>query len=171
MSRKSLLLTSFNTWLPHQQSNSSDDLLQEIAKLTHTFPNVTFFRKLPVNIEIASDLVISKINEISPECIICCGMAEKRQYLSVESNASLVDEVIKTSVDLPELLDWNNNIKISDNAGKFVCEGLYYSVLKYLRDRKLNNPCIFVHVPLLNETNLGEIIADFQELIQRVRRL
>ena len=56
-------------------------------------------------------------------------------------------------------------VKISYDCGKFVCEGVYYSVLEYLHRSQLQIKCIFVHVPILNQENLIDIIADFVLII------
>lgn len=170
---KKILLTSFTTWLPHHTSNSSDDLLNEIyndkaAIGIVTSPSLTFLRRLPVDVELASSYVITKINEITPDAIICCGMAECRDRLSIESNATCEDIVLKTNVDLENLVGGNERIKISHDAGKFVCEGLYHSVLKYIVERRLNIRCVFVHVPILTEKNLAYIVEDFVLLLQRI---
>ena len=160
-----ILLTSFDTWLPHQQSNSSDDLLNEISKLNYTAPFLTFLRLLPVDIELASCAVIAKINELQPNAIICCGMAERRSQLTIESNATCGNTMLKTQVDLQHLVTGSPGIGISDDAGKFVCEGLYYSVLHYINKRKLKTHCIFVHAPILTKENLINIITDFDLII------
>ena len=162
-----MLLTSFQTWLPHQKSNSSDDLLAVIEKLNYQeLFSLFFIRKLPVNIELASDLVISKIQAIQPDVIICCGMAEKREKLTIESNASCQAECLYTSIDLFELTKNLEVTKISYDAGKFVCEGLYYQVLKYIQSQNKNILCIFVHVPLLKNSNLSlHIQRDFDRIL------
>jgi len=161
-----ILLTSFATWLPHQKSNSSDDLLIEIAKLES--PSLTFVRQLPVDVFKASRLVIDKIAELQPDSIICCGMAESRTKLTVESCATCGDVLINTWVDLEKLVAEAAEIEISHDAGKFVCEGLYYEVLKYLQERNLNTHCIFVHVPVLTQDNFPGIVADFHRIIQKM---
>jgi len=161
-----ILLTSFATWLPHQKSNSSDDLLIEIAKLES--PSLTFVRQLPVDVFKASRLVIDKIVELQPDSIICCGMAESRTKLTVESCATCGDVLINTWVDLEKLVAEAAEIEISHDAGKFVCEGLYYEVLKYLQERNLNTHCIFVHVPVLTQDNFPGIVADFHRIIQKM---
>lgn len=165
MSNK-ILLTSFTTWLPHQLSNSSDDLLNEIS--IDTFPSLTFLRLLPVDIELASSCVIAKINELQPDIVICCGMAESRTLLTIESTATCGEMVLTTPVNLLELIT-NLSAIVSDNAGKFVCEGLYYSVLKYIIDYKLNTRCIFVHVPILTKQNIAEIVSDFKVIIHKIK--
>jgi pyroglutamyl-peptidase len=181
---KRLLLTSFDTWLPHQKSNSSDDLLIEVAKLEKIPLDLTFERQLPVNIEQASSRVIQKICQIQPLVVICCGMAESRTKLTVELNAcsmsllhnSSIDSltencketVLQTKVDLKKLVKGGRKIEISYDCGKFVCEGLYYSVLDYIRQSQQELDCIFVHVPILTEENLQVIIDDFLLIIHQL---
>jgi len=148
---KKILLTSFTTWLPHQKSNSSDDLLHQISQLNYKLSSLIFLRSLPVDIEIASRRVITQINQLTPEVVICCGMAERREQLSIESNATNGDIVLKTSVDIEKLVDGIDSIQISHDAGKFVCEGVYYTVLNYIFKSNLNTSCIFVHVPNLHK--------------------
>ncbi|HBB33553.1 MAG TPA: hypothetical protein DDZ80_31480 [Cyanobacteria bacterium UBA8803] len=75
---------------------------------------------------------------------------------------------LKTSVDLETLVADLAVTEISHDAGKFVCEGLYYQVLKYLRDRHLNINCIFVHVPVLTPHNSPHILSDFHLIIQKM---
>lgn len=165
---KKVLLTSFTTWLPHQKSNSSDDLLHEVTK-DDSFPaSLTALRQLPVNIQQASKLVLAQINQLNPDLIISCGMAEKRSILTIESQARKENHLIETWVKLERLTAGLKMTNISHDAGKFVCEGLYYSLLKHLRDRHLQTPCIFVHVPLLSSQNLPDIKADFSEIIHRL---
>jgi pyroglutamyl-peptidase len=168
---KKILLTSFDIWLPHHQSNSSNDLLIEVAQLNSIPYSLTFLNKLPVDVEVASKCVIDKINELQPEHIICCGMAQKRTQLCVESNASCEENVLHTPVNLEELVADATAIEISHDCGKFVCEGLYYSVLNHLREHQLNSNCIFVHVPILNAENLTGIVADFLLIMQRLALL
>lgn len=166
---KNILLTSFTTWLPHQKSNSSDDLLIEIAQI-HWLPHsLTFLRQLPVDIQLASTQVIEQINHIQPDVIICSGMAEKRLQLSIESNATFNEHKLTTNVNLQQLIgEFHNVIEISHDCGKFVCEGLYYSVLDYLYQKQLNIPCIFVHIPLLTPQNLSQIVTYFAIIIKRL---
>ena len=95
-----VLLTSFDIWKPEQKSNSSDDLLALISSQKLTDYYLNFIRKLPVDSKIAPEIVISHIEKFQPDIIICCGMAEKREILTIESQASSGHKVMKTSVDL-----------------------------------------------------------------------
>lgn len=160
-----VLLTSFTTWLPHQTSNSSDDLLHVVSQL---HAEHSYLRQLPVDIDLASKSAIAKIQELQPDTIICCGMAERRSQLTIEAQAIDRDNVLHTSVDLPQLITGIDGIEISYDAGKFVCEGLYYAVLKHLQDSQKLSRCIFVHVPILNADNSPEITTTFLSILHKL---
>lgn len=167
MTRK-VLLTSFQTWLKHQKSNASDDLLDIISnsKIYNKELNSLFFlRQLPVDINLAALQVINAIEVIKPYAIICCGMAESRSTLSLESNASFNEDRIYTSLDLNKLVDCLSNAYVSYDAGKFVCEGLYYQILKYLQKKKYCIPCIFAHIPVLDSHNIDVLHKDLETII------
>ncbi|HIK06742.1 MAG TPA: peptidase C15 [Trichormus sp. M33_DOE_039] len=169
--KKRILLTSFDTWLENQPSNSSDDLLLEVTKLDLLPYDLNFLRLLPVDIELASVRVMAKIQEYQPDYVVCCGMAASRQKLSVELGARCGESFLQTTIDVKELVSGAKATDISDDCGKFVCEGLYYSVLDYLEQNKLTAHCIFVHVPVLNPENLIEILTDFLLIINNLALL
>ncbi len=169
--KKRFLLTSFTTWLPHHNSNASDDLLISCLKIDDPLYDLHFLRLLPVDVDLASRQVIEKINSLQPDVIICCGMAEKRHELSVESNASDKETVLHTTVDLENLVADSQKIEISHDCGKFVCEALYYSVLDFLKQKSAKIYCLFVHVPILTEENHGVIFEDFRLIINRLALL
>jgi pyroglutamyl-peptidase len=161
-----------------------------MASLSH---DLNFLHRLPVDVQLASSLVIAKINELQPDYIICCGMAASRSQLSVEVLASSTstlpvestnsadilpqesrnspENILQTRVDLEKLLVGTAAVEISYDCGKFVCEGLYYSVLDYLHQSQLSIKCIFVHVPIFNPENLPKIIADFIVIINNLALL
>lgn len=171
-----ILLTSFTTWLPHQKSNSSDDLIAKIHELYLTnndlqLPPLNVLRKLPVDTQQSSNYVISKITGIKPTAIICCGMAETRSQLTVESNATCGDVVLRSPINLEQLTAELSTTQISHDAGKFVCEELYFAVLNYIATQKLNSRCLFVHVPILTQENIQKVTKDFILIIQKMALL
>jgi len=166
--KKRFLLTSFDTWLSNQQSNSSDDLLLEVTKVNSLPHDLNFLRLLPVDVLLASSWVIQKIDELQPDYIICCGMAASRQQLSIEVGANQGEIFLPTVVDVEKLVSGTVATDISKDCGKFVCEGLYYAVLDYLNQYQLTTRCIFVHVPVLNQENLMSILADFLLIIHNL---
>ena len=163
-----ILLTSFDTWLPHQESNSSDDLLAQISQIQSLPDSLTFLRKLPVDFQEAPNLAIVQIDQLQPDTVICCGMAESREKLTVESCACGDTDILKTGVNLEQLVGDLGITEISHDAGKFVCEALYYAVLKHIRDVQLPAKCIFVHVPILTPENTDKIVGDFLSIVNRL---
>ncbi len=163
-----LLLTSFDTWQPHQRSNSSDDLLNEISQRNLIAHPCHFLRKICVDFQMAPREVISTIDRLLPDVIICCGMAESRQALTIESNGKSQGSVLHTSIDLAALIEGTIATQISHDAGNFVCNHLYYSVLSHLQETQ--SRALFVHVPLLSEQNLDVVMRDFLTIVHRLDR-
>ncbi|HEY9627698.1 MAG TPA: peptidase C15 [Coleofasciculaceae cyanobacterium] len=156
-----ILLTSFVTWTVGQTSNAADDLLLEILQ-NNPPPSLAFLRGLPVNLPVARDLTIAKIQQLQPQAIVLCGMAESRTRLSVESNGARGDRQIYTAFDLPTLTADLPMTDISANAGRFVCNSLYYALLSAAY------PCVFVHVPVLTMGNRRAIVSDFRQILDRL---
>lgn len=161
-----ILLTSFQPWLSHHHSNSSDQLLERLEKLSVEGINLRFLRQLPVNIDQSFYEVYKMLQAQKPHGVICCGMAENRETLTLESCAFWQSEKRATSINLTELSQFLSDTQISHDAGKFVCEGLYYHVLKYCQELTPSIPCLFVHVPLLTEANINLILKDFELILQ-----
>jgi pyroglutamyl-peptidase len=163
-----ILLTSFDRWKAHHVSNASDDLITAMAQqnlFAEWHDKLSLLRKLPVDFQLAPEYVIAHIDALQPDLIICCGMAERRSQLTVESNGKQQSNVLRTSIDVDRLVDHLDFTKVSHDAGAFVCNHLYYSVLKHIHDRGLSCHCLFVHVPVLNEMNLAPVLNDFWAIL------
>ena len=158
-----LLLTAFAPWKAQQLSNSSDDLLQAIQPIAPL--SVSFLRGLPVNLPVARSLTIAKLQQVRPQILVLCGMAETRSRLSVEATATVGDRQIHTSIDLVRLTANLAATDISQDAGRFVCNSLYYAMLSY---NPLSFECLFVHVPILQDSNQAAIVADFRVILARL---
>ncbi len=165
---KTLLLTSFQTWMPHQTSNSSDDLIAELLRSRTVLPTLQTLRHLPVNFQQAPLQAIAGVNRIRPHVLLCCGMSERSQTLNLESRAIAPRETLYTPFHLDRLVDGLTMTQISHDAGRFVCNYLYYAMLRYVRDQHLDLPCLFIHVPILTEANRWAILNDFQKILHRV---
>lgn len=166
-----ILLTSFDIWEAHHTSNSSDDLLDELIARELLPANVTVIRRIPVNFQIAPETVIGQIEALQPDIVLCCGMAEKRLRPAIELHGKHEEDIQTTTIDRHWLAQDLHITELSEDAGKFVCNYLYYSVLKYIRDRQLPTKALFLHVPVLNEINLPLITQDFLVLLDRLQQL
>lgn len=164
-----VLLTSFDIWKSHHVSNSSDDLIAAMLQRGWLSETTHLLRRLPVCFQGAPEQVITKITELQPDLVICCGMAEKRQQLTVESNGKHQGEVLQTPIDLDAMVADLTLTKVSHDAGNFVCNYLYYSVLKHSQTLPIASQSLFVHVPLLHANNQDTILQDFRSLLHSLQ--
>lgn len=164
-----ILITTFSTWKAQHTSNSSDELLQLlIERNVGTFHSL---RKLPVDFELAPRQVLHSFNALLPRMVVCCGMAEERTRLSIESRAILDDQAVETRVNLEALTADLAITEISHDAGDFVCNTLYFRVLAHLHSRQQLHDSIFVHVPLLTAENREQLAADFTTILERLEEM
>ncbi len=166
-----VLITTFTTWKPEQPSNASDDLIAELIQRNLLSETVHLLRQIPVDFKLAPATVLNRIVDLQPARIVCCGMAEQRSRLTVESNGKLADHQIHTPVNVHELVQDLAMTDVSHDAGQFVCNHLYYSVLNYVLTNQLNTSCVFVHVPILHADNLSAVLQDFTAILNRLENI
>ena len=165
----SILITSFSTWKSHHTTNSSDDLLHML--LEKELDSFHHLRSIPVDFKLAPQHVLKRFDELRPRVLICCGMAEERTKLHIESRAVLGEQLLQTSVDLETLTVDLPMTEISHDAGRFVCNTLYYKTLEHLSLQEEDHHCVFIHVPVLTEENKNQLLADFISIIERFKNV
>jgi len=165
----SILITSFSTWKSHHTTNSSDDLLHLL--LEKELDSFHHLRSIPVDFKLAPQHVLKRFDELRPRVLICCGMAEERTKLHIESRAVLSEQLLQTSVDLETLTVDLPMTEISHDAGRFVCNTLYYKTLEHLSLQEEDYHCVFIHVPVLTEENKNQLLADFISIIERFKNV
>jgi pyroglutamyl-peptidase len=163
-----ILITSFRPWRAHQRSNSSDDLLTQLQRAGRLPANAILLRQITVNFELAPIQVIPQICLYQPKLIVCCGMAERRPYLSLERQGAHQGELRQTRLDLPALVRNTLHTQISDDAGSFVCNYLYYRLLDYVQQQALASQVLFIHVPVLTLHNWPVIEFDFLNILEHL---
>ncbi len=160
-----VLLTSFQTWLPHQPSNSSDDLLALLAAEPVPDLRLHYLRQLPVEAVAASRLTLKAIRQRQPDWVVCCGMAESRAQLSLEARARCGDRQHFAPVDVAAIAGRLRATTVSHDAGRFVCEGLYFAALEELSRQASRTRVLFLHVPVLTPHNQRTLLADVRGLL------
>ena len=168
--RTSILITSFLPWRAHQRSNSSDDLIAMVQAKGLMPSDAVWLRHVPVNFELAPMQVESEIRRCRPRAVICCGMAETRSRLSVERLAKH-RLVLSTPMDTKRLVSNTLLSEISEDAGTYVCNYLYYSVLSLAKEVDWQMKGVFIHIPVLKPDNQSLLLRDFVSLIETVRRM
>lgn len=165
----SLLLTSFAPWRAHQRSNTSDDLIALLKSRDQLPEETLLIRHLPVHFQLAPCQVITAMLKTRPSIVVCCGMAERRSLLSIERFARWEGNILETSVQLPKLCADTQWTHISEDAGNYVCNYLYYRLLAYVQKHHRPVQCLFVHVPSLNEHNQELVANDFALILSRLK--
>jgi pyroglutamyl-peptidase len=183
-----ILLTSFDTWLPSQRSNSSEDLLQALKHRWQTGkstppPACTILHRLPVETDRAFAEIMTAIDCHQAQWVVCCGMAESRRDLNLEWQAKKGNQILRTGIDLAALTENLARVRLSEDAGNFVCNALYFELLHYLQSLQATRihqipsiQALFVHVPPLLETEqipeqMPEILHCFEQILTRMSRL
>jgi pyroglutamyl-peptidase len=158
-----ILITSFDTWLPHQKSNASDDLLLALEAEAALPPSCRVLHRLPVSVDQAFAQIAGALARQPAEILVCCGMAEQRSRLSIELRA--VDQLQEywTPFALDGWYSLRNcwqQAELSEDAGRFVCNDVYARILKHQADLG-HVRCLFIHVPPLSPERQVELMADF----------
>lgn len=163
-----ILITSFCPWRVHQRSNSSDDLIAALYERGRLPADAIWLRQVPVSFALAPIYVTNEIARLRPRLVICCGMAEKRPYLSIERQAKAPLQTLQTPANVSALLAGTLLSDISDDAGSYVCNHLYYSVLKFINDARWETVSLFIHVPVLSCENKGLVLNDFVHIVSKL---
>lgn len=169
-----LLITSFRAWRSHQRSNSSHDLIAAMVRAGQLPENAVWLAQLPVNFQTAPMVAINEMYRIRPRAVVCCGMAENRSYLSLERRAKVRKraglDYLQTDLDLADLLAGTWLSEISDDAGDYVCNWLYYSVLAAAKQGLVGTSCLFVHVPALTPQTQRLVQTDLSAVLEKLSR-
>jgi pyroglutamyl-peptidase len=121
--------------------------------------------------------LISAIETLRPDALLMTGQAARRAVVCVERFARNLDDAaapdndgavrraLRISRGAPEWLeaaapvrtvaraikDAGIPARVSRNAGAFVCNHLYFGALRYLSEKRLAIPAVFVHLPVTPE--------------------
>jgi pyroglutamyl-peptidase len=162
------LITTFTTWLPHQGSNAADDLVDRVAQAG--LPEGTeLLRHLPVDSQASWTIVEAAMQRFRPARIIACGMAESRDRLCLEQQARREGQIRRSAIDLAP---WAARLQLGEqsfDAGDFVCNDLYFSILEAIDQTPSwrDSRALFIHVPPFQDRgdNATRLVQDFQTLL------
>ena len=144
-----ILFTAFNG-----KTNSSKQLLDLINTNNKLYLKNSFTTSV--------NQLIKEIRNNDYDLIISFGQAHlERDTIKIETQASL-DNSYNTNynyVNLKEKIETNYKIIISNNAGNYLCNNLYYYGLKYILDNNLKTKMIFIHIPKTNNISNIALLA------------
>ena len=167
-------------------------------------PDVVWLRHVPVSNELAAILVGSEIMRLRPRAVICCGMAEKRQQLSIERQAKRVERqarreaqsikreleisktelpphaaavesttakpvsILQTTMDIEYLMADTLLSEVSEDAGTYVCNFLYYDLLDLVCRVNWEMAGVFIHIPIFNPDSQAILLQDFLKIVNKI---
>ncbi|WP_181701858.1 pyroglutamyl-peptidase I [Chthonobacter albigriseus] len=190
-----LLVTGFDAFagLPF---NPSEAIVRRLA--SDPPPGLSEALLLPTSYDEASDKVRAGLERVRPDGVLMFGLARATAGLRLERyahnriEASIADNsgvvgkgrtivtggpaALETTTDLAAVLagvtEAGLRAFVSLDAGGYVCNHVYYTVLHWLAENRPGTPALFVHVPWVHEPATAE---DFQvrpvDLHERAARL
>ena len=152
-----ILLTAFSG-----KTNSSKLLIDSIDTDCKLFLTNSFLS--------SGKQIIDTIKTIRPDFILAFGQKPKSNCIYIETQAHR-ENILQTNFDVAQLSESlsKNNIssELSDNAGNYLCNYVYYEGLKYITQDRLDTKMVFIHVPSMKEfINFGEMkfwLAEYME--------
>jgi pyroglutamyl-peptidase len=133
---------------------------------------------LPVAYTRSGSRIRALLEELQPDLCICLGVAQNRQHVCLERIAMNLDDcsladndgelakereiVIGESLALRSGLNLaalhmavtglnkplEPGLSISNHAGNFVCNHVYYNALQHIACRRMASQCLFIHLPM-----------------------
>ena len=153
-------------------------------------------KQLPVSFKRAGDDIRELLTEIRPDVLIMLGQRGKGQSIDIERIAvNLMDSVNPDNdgycpqeqtiqadgesayfCNLPvkalrdTLLQRNIPAKVSNSAGLYVCNSIYYDALYEIDKRNMLTKVVFIHLPKISEEFSIDILTDAViTLIEKIR--
>ncbi|XP_015908275.1 pyroglutamyl-peptidase 1 [Parasteatoda tepidariorum] len=179
-----VLVTGFGLFRDHSE-NSSWITAKQLLNIDHKNYNLVI-RELPVIYDVVLDSVPKLWEELKPKLVVHCGMSELATCIAIEKQACNTDyfgcdvkgqlppnncccsvgqNVLHTAIDVDKVLedlkqhDVCVKTESSDNAGRYLCEFIYYTSLK------INRNTAFVHLPPVNQPYTAQQMAQTLSLI------
>lgn len=141
-------------------NNSKNNYSEEVLKYIRNADNIV----LDVIYDKSYEILSNNYNLNNYDLIIALGEARSRKVLTLETQAKNIsscslkdnsgvlkqneqiivngEEILQTKVDISKI---NNIIELSTDAGKFVCNNIYYHLLY-----NYPNKSLFIHIPECN---------------------
>lgn len=176
---KRLLLTGFEPFLNHPINPTEELVLRLDGEQIGEYEVKGLL--LPVDFEKAPVAILEAVREFAPNAVLSLGLAAGRTEITPEriaincrdgaadnSGRALVDSTIVengadgyfSTLPIRKLVDTLNEkgypASISNSAGTYLCNNVMYTVLHELKEKQLEIPAGFVHVPASHELVIDE---------------
>jgi len=159
---KNILCTGFIGKL-----NSSNILLDNISK-----NNKYYCLYLENDFIKSENQLIDNIEDNKYDFIFSFGQKPVIKSIYIEKMGTNGIKKMETNynfIGLKSFLERYYKIKISENAGKYLCNNIYYKGLNYIYENKLKAKMVFIHIPKIINLDIkyfsNIMIEYFEEII------
>jgi pyroglutamyl-peptidase len=176
---KKLLLTGFEPFLTHPINPTEDIVLRLDGAQIGEYEVKGVL--LPVDFEKAPLAILDAVHELAPDAVLSLGLAAGRTQITPEriaincrdgaadnSGRALIDSMIVeggadgyfSTLPIRRFVEALNEkgfpASISNSAGTYLCNNVMYTVLHGLKEKQVDIPAGFVHVPASHELVIDE---------------
>ena len=182
---KRILFTGFEPF-----ANFAENPSEKVIKGLETSVGTEFadFMILDCKWNSATKQLIDQLETNSYDYVISVGLAAKRTKICLEEkyyneqNCSLADNegivienqsinqngpdfyITELSNKIYDELQLNHPISLSDDAGRFLCNHISYSIMNYIEKESLRTSFCFVHIPEEVDLDLDKTLNFFEDL-------
>ncbi|GED56434.1 pyroglutamyl-peptidase I [Brevibacillus formosus] len=172
---KTILVTGFDPF-GGEMVNPAWESVKELGKIESDLYKVEL-RQIPTVFEKSIEHLYTAIDETNPDIVLCIGQAGGRGDIAVErvainvNDARIPDNEGNQPIDTPirengptgywstlpikaivhELKQQGIPASISQTAGTYVCNHLFYGLMHYLAEKEASVRGGFIHIPYLPE--------------------
>ena len=158
---KNILITGFIG-----NKNSSKILLDNLIK------NINMdYLYLENDFEISEKQLKDKLKHNKYDIIFAFGQKPVIKSIYIEKTAKNGNKNLETKynyIKLKHFLDNYIKNKISENAGNYLCNNIYYKGLEYIKIKKLETEMIFIHVPYVKNMDIKYLCKIFNIYMKNI---
>lgn len=116
---------------------------------------------------ISVNQMINQLNNNSYDLIIAFGQKPNIKSIYIETIGKGQNIQYETTYNFSnlysELIKNNFKVKISSNAGNYLCNNIYYNTMKYIKENKINMNILFIHIPYSGNFEKSKDFLNFIE--------
>lgn len=150
--------------------------------------------KLPVSFGESAKILCEAIQYYQPDVVICLGLAANRTCISLEriainvDDAPIPDNTGYQPIDLPikpsapsaffstlalknifqALKNQDIPVEISNSAGTYVCNHIFYQLMHYLMKSQNQTQAGFIHIPSFQNMNIDDQVSAIQIVLHTI---
>lgn len=146
------------------EKNSSKKLLDNI--INNDYINTLF---LDNDFSKSEHQLINKLKSKNYSTIYAFGQKPLIKSIYIEIFGSNKEERIVTNYDYSDIKNYLSNYyktRISENAGNYLCNNIYYKGLKHVLKNNLETNMLFIHIPYLKNIDIIKFSEIFNKYLE-----